>query len=290
MTNENGLVTLEIGGGTPVIGTFAGIDWSTGVFFIKTEIDLSGGASYSIEGTSQLLSVPYALHSKNAETAVGAVKYYDATQSVIGNNSSVINTGTRNLFIGKSSGMSTTTGSYNTFIGSESGFANTIGGNNIAIGRNALRENDEGSENIAIGSNALEKNKVTIPGSLGGPGFQNIAIGMNAMRNAVSNMNIAIGTEVLQSVTSGIANTGIGQHAMRNVVTGGSNVAIGYMSMIDAGSDINSNVAIGVRSGQRALGSGNVFIGHESGESNKGSGNIFIGNLSGFGSTWGEPE
>ena len=68
-TNANGLVTLEIGGGTPVTGTFAAIDWSTGTYFIKTETDPSGGTNYTITGVSQILSVPYALHSKTAKTA-----------------------------------------------------------------------------------------------------------------------------------------------------------------------------------------------------------------------------
>lgn len=63
-TNVNGLVTLEIGGGTSVTGTFEGIDWSTGTYFIKTETDPSGGTNYTIIGTSQLLSVPYALYAK----------------------------------------------------------------------------------------------------------------------------------------------------------------------------------------------------------------------------------
>jgi hypothetical protein len=68
-TNINGLVSLEIGSGTPVTGTFAAIDWATGPYFIKTETDPTGGTSYSITGTSQLLSVPYALQAKNATTA-----------------------------------------------------------------------------------------------------------------------------------------------------------------------------------------------------------------------------
>jgi hypothetical protein len=67
-TNANGLVSLEIGSGTPIIGTFAGIKWANGPYFLKTEIDPTGGTSYSITGTSQLLSVPYALHAKVAES------------------------------------------------------------------------------------------------------------------------------------------------------------------------------------------------------------------------------
>lgn len=65
-TNLNGLATIEIGSGTVVSGTFAAIDWSKGPYFIKTETDPSGGTNYTITGTSQLLSVPYALYAKKA--------------------------------------------------------------------------------------------------------------------------------------------------------------------------------------------------------------------------------
>jgi len=64
-TNINGLVTLEIGTGTTT-DDFTAIDWATGPYFIKTETDPTGGSSYTITGTSQLLSVPYALYAKTA--------------------------------------------------------------------------------------------------------------------------------------------------------------------------------------------------------------------------------
>lgn len=66
-TNVNGLVTIEIGSGTAVSGSFNTIDWSNGTYFIKAETDPTGGTNYTITGTSQLLSVPYALHAKTAE-------------------------------------------------------------------------------------------------------------------------------------------------------------------------------------------------------------------------------
>jgi hypothetical protein len=69
LTNLNGLVTLEIGGGNPVTGTFATINWANGPYFIKTETDPAGGSTYTISGTSQLLSVPYAMHSKTSDDA-----------------------------------------------------------------------------------------------------------------------------------------------------------------------------------------------------------------------------
>lgn len=67
-SNANGLVTLEIGAGTVVSGSFATINWASGLYFIKTETDPSGGTTYSITGTSQLLSVPYALYAETSGT------------------------------------------------------------------------------------------------------------------------------------------------------------------------------------------------------------------------------
>ena len=66
-TNAYGIVNLEIGSGTVVSGTFANIDWSAGPYFIETAVDVTGGTSYIIMGTSQLMSMPYALYAKTAE-------------------------------------------------------------------------------------------------------------------------------------------------------------------------------------------------------------------------------
>ena len=62
-TNANGLLSLQIGAGNAVTGAFANIDWANGPYFIKTETDPTGGSNYSIVGTQQLLSVPYALYA-----------------------------------------------------------------------------------------------------------------------------------------------------------------------------------------------------------------------------------
>ena len=71
-SNENGLVSIEIGMGA-TSDDFSSIDWSTGPYFIKTETDLTGGSNYVISGTSQLMSVPYALHAKVAESVSSPV-------------------------------------------------------------------------------------------------------------------------------------------------------------------------------------------------------------------------
>ena len=72
ISNTNGLVSLEIGTGTVISGSFTAIDWSAGTYFIKTETDPTGGTNYTITGTSQLLSVPFALYAKTSSDA-GAV-------------------------------------------------------------------------------------------------------------------------------------------------------------------------------------------------------------------------
>jgi uncharacterized protein (TIGR02145 family) len=64
-TNANGLVSLQIGMGTAVSGTFASIDWAAGPYYVKTETDLSGGTNYTIISSNEILSVPYALFSAN---------------------------------------------------------------------------------------------------------------------------------------------------------------------------------------------------------------------------------
>ncbi len=75
-TNANGLVSIQIGGGFPITGDIADINWATDSYFIKTETDPAGGSNYTIAGTTQLLSVPYALYAKKSEVANGLTLPY----------------------------------------------------------------------------------------------------------------------------------------------------------------------------------------------------------------------
>lgn len=78
-TNANGLVSIEIGGGSTVSGVFASINWASGDYYLKTETDPAGGTTYTLSGTTQLLSVPYALHAKTANSATRATTAATAT-------------------------------------------------------------------------------------------------------------------------------------------------------------------------------------------------------------------
>ncbi len=77
-TNANGLVSIEIGGGTLVSGDFTSIDWANGPYFIETKTAIVPPlTTYTITGTSQLLSVPYALHAKSADSLTGGITETD---------------------------------------------------------------------------------------------------------------------------------------------------------------------------------------------------------------------
>lgn len=75
-SNVNGLVSIEIGTGTVVSGNFTTIDWANGPYFIKSETDPTGGTNYTISGTSQLLSVPYALYAETSGQSDNDFSHY----------------------------------------------------------------------------------------------------------------------------------------------------------------------------------------------------------------------
>ena len=71
------MLSIEIGAGTVISGSLTTIDWSKGPYFIHTETDPTGGTDYTITGTSELLSVPYALHAQTAEKLTGTLTETD---------------------------------------------------------------------------------------------------------------------------------------------------------------------------------------------------------------------
>jgi len=86
-SNVNGLLTLEVGTGTVTSGSFATIDWAQGPYFLKTEMDVNGGTSYTITGVTEFVSVPYAKMADNANSVktlsnganVGDMNYWNGS-------------------------------------------------------------------------------------------------------------------------------------------------------------------------------------------------------------------
>ena len=92
-TNDYGVVSLNIGAGTLVAGNFSTINWGASTYFVKTELDINGASTYVFMGTSQILSVPYALY---AEKTGSSLSDHDTSAtneiqnlSVVGSNLSI---------------------------------------------------------------------------------------------------------------------------------------------------------------------------------------------------------
>jgi|WetSurMetagenome_2_1015567.scaffolds.fasta_scaffold23638_3 trimeric autotransporter adhesin len=239
-TNTYGLINIQIGKGTVISGSISTINWGGASYFIKVSVD--GSAM----GTSQLLSVPYALYAGTSASSFSG-NYNDLTQKpVIYNvdyknlgicpNSMASNaTGMHNIAIGTNSLTVNTTGQYNTTVGSFTLSKNSTGEGNIAVGHAALSENTIGTYNVAMGGHALRFNN---------SGYNNTAIGYTALySNTNGSGNTANGYRSLYYNT-GSWNTASGYESLRNNTTGEFNNAYGIQSLYSNTSG-SSNVAIG---------------------------------------------
>lgn len=73
-TDRFGLYNLAIGGGSVVTGSFAGINWGSGDKYVGVEIDPTGGTNFQLAGTTQLLSVPFALFAASGNQGPQGLK------------------------------------------------------------------------------------------------------------------------------------------------------------------------------------------------------------------------
>jgi hypothetical protein len=70
-TDEFGVFNLSVGNGAIQSGAFVNIDWGSDNYYLKVGFDANGGTNFLTMGTTQLLSVPYALHAKTAGSVMG---------------------------------------------------------------------------------------------------------------------------------------------------------------------------------------------------------------------------
>ncbi len=110
-TNAYGIVTLNVGSGTPVSGTFSAINWGSTSHYIKVEADPTGGTSYLDMGTTQLLSVPYALYSGQA----GNIPVYSGGTGIDVTGTTITNTAPDQAVTLTQGGSTTVSGTYPNF-------------------------------------------------------------------------------------------------------------------------------------------------------------------------------
>jgi hypothetical protein len=166
-TNDFGLVNLIIGTGEVKDGDFTNIDWSSGDHFIKVELDLSGGESYTEMGTTQLLSVPYANYAFSGNPGESAYQVW----------LSLGNEGTEEDFINSLTGPSGDAGpsAYQIWVelgneGTEEDFINSLTGPSGDAGPSAyqiwLDLGNEGTEedfiNSLSGSSSWTDNETSV--------------------------------------------------------------------------------------------------------------------------------
>jgi hypothetical protein len=152
-------------------------------------------------------------------TGLLGVSNSTTTNTALGYQTLVTNTGGFNTACGYLALSSNTTGNYNTATGSNALYSNTTGNNNTATGTNALYSNTTGDYNTAIGTNALYS-------------------------NTSGDSNTALGYASLYSNTTGNYTVAIGAFALYNNQTSDNAVAIGYQSQYSIAAD-DQNVSVG---------------------------------------------
>jgi hypothetical protein len=316
-TDAYGQFSVIIGNGQATTGKMSDVQWSKFPYYMKVELDLNGGTAYVFVGTSQLLSVPYALYANNAGAAsisVDSVKSELATIRLVQKGDSIVlNNNRGGVFIPKIDSLAKIASQISTIktatikVIKDSATKQGFG---FAIGNDALKNMDSvviNSNNYAIGFGAgasLSKGKDVnnyndniLFGTASGAGLgaannggatQNIMIGNYAGQNALSNAigNVLLGWEAGRFSSGTIANktvgfnqnVAIGRRALQYAKNAENNVAIGSDNF-NASTDVSRNVSIGANTASQYFGDDNVFLGAEmlKDTSSNGSKNVIIG-------------
>lgn len=258
-----GVVNLKIGAGDEQTADFGLIEWSEDIYFLKVEIDSGNTGIFQELGTSQLLSVPYALFAQKAA---------NQDEDWLIENSYLQTMADRDVAIGLDSPQE------KLHVGGNLKIEDTLKFKGLEIPENGYYNPGQ----LVIGPNDIQigfaKNS-----------FGNILIGNSQYGKTVFDLNltgsgnIGIGTDVFNQSTTAYQNVCLGLYSGYNLSTGGNNVFIGS----SAGEHISigyNNVCLGYLSGNGRNGGTNVFIGNRAGYAWNGGGsdNIIIGNYAGF--------
>lgn len=269
-TNNYGLFTLAIGSGTPTLGTLSAVDWANGAKYIEVEGDFTGGTNYTLFGTSELLSVPYALYSNYSGTPLlpngtnaGNTPYWNGSDWVV-NSSTIHNTGG---YIG----VGTTTPLQKLHVN---------GHINVPLDSSYMINNKKvlwinGTANLFVGMNAGTSNSI---------GFSNAFMGYNSgMLNLSGHQNTFVGAETGTANLNGYMNSFLGRRAGFGNIDGIENTFIGAYAG-QSNTDGNHNTFMGVTTGSsNTSGIENTFIGAHAGYFNNfGNNNVFLGNFAGL--------
>lgn len=204
-TNTNGLATVQIGGGTLVSGNFSTIDWTNGPYFLKTETDPTGGSTYTISGTTQLLSVPYALYAESSGSSLPGPQGPQGIQGPqgpagpAGTDAQTLNLVGTTLSISGGNSVTLSSGSGNTLDQSyDQGGAGV--GRTITTDAGAVQINNSGTNTTGLEVNSGVANSTAILANISGVG-----VGLRAESTNAANTFAAIQGNTTSSIASNSA-------------------------------------------------------------------------------------
>ncbi|MES2560817.1 MAG: hypothetical protein V4590_13815, partial [Bacteroidota bacterium] len=299
-TNANGLVTLEIGGGTVVSGIFANIDWENGPYNLKVETDPTGGTNYGLTVISRVLGVPYSIYARfsnccnnqwhiNGNTGTNPAVHFLGTTDNAQLNFRVNNQRAGqidhllfNTFMGYQAGIGNPTGKWNSGFGNMALRDNTTGHDNTALGDEVLVFNRTGNQNTGVGEGSLFFNQNGSNNTAGGyqamtknlSGNSNVAYGVGSLFENTSIHNlVAVGDSSLYHTgsgfnattpkTAGIHNTALGSKSLYFNIGGAANTGTGFNALLNNTTG-NENTAVGTKAlFANVGGSRNTAIGND---------------------------
>jgi hypothetical protein len=267
-TNDNGLISIQIGAGDIVSGSLSNIDWASDSYFIKTETDITGGNNYTISGTSELSSVPFAFHANIADSILGGVSFTEVDGSItnelqtlsIDNDSLMISSGNKIQIDASNSNELQTLSLDNDSLMISSG-------NKIQI--DASNSNELQSLSISIDNDSLmisSGNKINIGklnyfwkstngSSIGFDTTLIIRANSTNFYSGIINKRESTGNQELQGIFNEMKSTSTNSNYIigaKNMVSGeGSGVHIGSFS--SGGLAVNYNMGAGARYGVHGM-------------------------------------
>jgi hypothetical protein len=212
MTNEHGVFHVLVGGGQLVSGSYNNIYWGDGYYFLQVEIDITGGTNYTNLGSTQLVSVPYAIHAKQADGWINGETIVQTGNFQFGQPLPDQLPGTRLIWYPKKAAFRAGYISGNTWNN------NNIGEYSMALGYNTQAS---GESSIAVGAWSLAGGEASFAACYGSAanaaysmvgGFQNQGNGESAFSVGTQNNSKGKGSATLgiKNIAHADASTAIG--------------------------------------------------------------------------------
>ncbi|WP_169739240.1 tail fiber domain-containing protein [Dyadobacter crusticola] len=215
LTNEQGVFTVMVGSGNVISGTFSNIDWESGYYFLHIEMDVNGGSNYISVGSTQLVSVPYAIHAKQTDRwknnePIVQTGFFDFGQPI-----SDQPAGTRLIWYPKKAAFRAG------YINSNAWNNNNIGQHTAAFGfdtkASGMYAFASGNATAALGASAFAGGDRSIASA-------NSATALGSETKAQSAYATSLGRE---TVAKGIASTALG---IQSTAHGVGSLSTGYLS------------------------------------------------------------